>query len=135
MAAVDVPAQRTVVCEYKRVDRHVLRCPRCLCQRPDRGAIDLSNPRDEVEVAELDEISELLPGNRVDPDVLVLMREVLQRLSESCCGKALIEEWFMVTATEETVLTVDDPNLQQGVSSILLENITDQLTRHVSHVV
>lgn len=105
---VDIPEQRAVVREDGRVDLRVFGCAGCLRERPERGTVHASHARREVEVDELDQVTELLSCDGVDTDVLVLVREVLVRFGEARSGEAGVEEGLVVATTQETICAVDD---------------------------
>ncbi len=103
-----LPQERAVVRQGRLVDDDVLQRARKL---PQGGTVDLCDTRDEVDVAELDEVPDLLAGHG-----------------------AAFEEWLVVPTAQEAVRTVEHTDCTSTVR-IATVSSSKSLTTHPGCVV
>lgn len=104
---VQVPEELTVVSQLACINRDVLRCAGSLGKRPNDSTVHFGHTTDKIKVAEFGKVSELF-SSAVDAYVLVLMSEVLIRLSETGGDESLVKERLVVSTSKVSVESVDD---------------------------
>ena len=113
-ARIQGPEELTIVSQLASVDRHVLRGTWSLGERPNDCSVDFGNSADEVEIAELGQITKLFPS-AVHTDVLVLVGKIFIRFSEAGRDESSVEEGLVITTSEVSVESIYNTNYFQPV--------------------
>ena len=100
------PLQPGVVIQRRSVYSNVAWVSGRLGQRPQSREVNLPDSRGKLKVHKLDEIAVLRAV--FNAEILMLVVEVLVRLSESDSGVSGIEEGSVVSPAQESVQAVDD---------------------------
>ena len=103
------PGKGAVVCQGTGVDGDIARCSGSFAEGPDGGEVDPAHASDEVVVDELFQIAVLLPRDVIDPDILMLVSIILDRLGKADGAQvSRPKKGEMVSTPEVAVKAVDE---------------------------